>query len=46
MRILPSGEHAVLVELDDLNQARALAESLRRDPIEECVSWSRPPGPC
>ena len=34
MRILPSGEHAVLVELDDLNQVRALAESLRRDPIE------------
>jgi KipI family sensor histidine kinase inhibitor len=34
MRILPSGEHAVLVELDDLSQARALAESLRRDPID------------
>jgi KipI family sensor histidine kinase inhibitor len=34
MRILPSGEHAVLVELDDLSQARALAESLRRHPID------------
>jgi KipI family sensor histidine kinase inhibitor len=34
MQILPSGEHAVLVELDDLSQARALAESLRRDPID------------
>ena len=34
MRILPSGEHALLVELDDLSQARALADSLRRDPIE------------
>jgi KipI family sensor histidine kinase inhibitor len=33
MRILPSGEHAVLVELDDLGQARALADSLRRRPI-------------
>ena len=34
MRILPSGEHAVLVELDDLSQTRALAELLRRDPVE------------
>ena len=34
MRILPSGEHAVLVELDDLSQARSLVDSLRRDPIE------------
>jgi KipI family sensor histidine kinase inhibitor len=34
MRILPNGEHALLVELDDLSQARALADALRRDPID------------
>jgi KipI family sensor histidine kinase inhibitor len=34
MRILPSGEHAVLIELEDLSQARAVAESLRRHPID------------
>ena len=34
MRILPNGEHSLLVELDDLSQARALADALRRDPID------------
>lgn len=34
MRLLPCGPHAVLIELDDLAQARALAEALRREPVD------------